>query len=179
MWIYQSNWKGKSNYGREYDSTVSINASTAMRDTLGSISTPPPSSISHLPGCANQAPLLSIRMLDQFHGWALNVNAILKTSDGGEHWNCVTPSNFTNKIGEAAKGTFFVDNVHAWVVLTPQLNNLITILRTSDGGQHWQESTINISFPEVIDQPHFINVKEGWLEVVTNGGPGRGSESFD
>ncbi len=79
----------------------------------------------------------------------------------------------------AAKGDYLSDNLHAWVVSTPQASNAVTILRTSDGGQSWQSTTISVSLPEVIDPPHFINAQEGWLELVANGGPGAGSESVD
>jgi hypothetical protein len=48
------------------------------------------------PDCAGQASLLSFRMLDSSHGWALNVNSILKTSDGGKDWTCVTPAGWLN-----------------------------------------------------------------------------------
>lgn len=126
-------------------------------------------------GCAGQGGLLSIRMLDSFHGWALNEHAILKTSDGGEHWSCVTPPNTT--VGRSAGE--FLDARHAWVALQPQSDNTITILRTTDGGQSWQSSTITASQPEVGDPPRFINTREGWFEPITNGGPGAGSESVD
>jgi photosystem II stability/assembly factor-like uncharacterized protein len=34
-------------------------------------------------------PLISIRMLDQENGWALTINAVLTTKDGGLHWQSV------------------------------------------------------------------------------------------
>ena len=129
-------------------------------------------------GCAGQAGLLAIRMLNRSDGWALNENAILKTSDGGLHWRCVTPAN--TQIGMDSRGDFLSDNLHAWVVPTPQSNNnSVTILRTTDGGQSWQSATISDTYPEVGDPPHFINAQEGWIELVANGGPGAGSESVD
>src|SRR5438270_4469539 len=38
-------------------------------------------------------PLTWIRMLDTNNGWALTATSILKTVDGGVHWNDVTPGN--------------------------------------------------------------------------------------
>src|SRR6266849_10333681 len=76
---------------------VSTLASTPTTDPPASTATPGSMEFptinrgtTDFPGCGGQASLLSIRMLDQLHGWALNVNAILKTSDGGVHWNCVS-----------------------------------------------------------------------------------------
>jgi photosystem II stability/assembly factor-like uncharacterized protein len=130
-------------------------------------------------GCAGQATLSAVRMLNASNGWALSADAILKTSDGGVHWNCVTPKDFAYHIGMDARGAFLSDNLHAWVVPATSSNNTVTILRTSHGGQTWQSSTLTASQPEVGDAPHFINTQEGWIELVTNGGPGAGSESVD
>ncbi len=125
-------------------------------------------------GCAGQAGLLSIRMLDSSQGWALNENAVLKTFDGGLHWHCATPTSM--RPGMTAGGTF-MDLNNAWVVPEQQSLAGITIWLTHDGGQHWQNATIHGSQLEPIEPPHFLTTQQGWIEVATNGGPGAGSES--
>jgi len=125
------------------------------------------------PQCAGQSALTTIRMVDSVHGWAMNEQAILKTSDGGVHWQCVQPAGLKT-LGRAVGR--FADMQHAWVIPQQQSTNAITVLRTSDGGAHWLSSTINGEGIEVLEPPHFFG-DQGWLEIVTNGGPGAGSES--
>ncbi len=170
---------GGGNTGGQGGSTPTPGTTPASTATVGS--TPIVSGTPGVngPDCAEQASLLSFRMLDSSHGWALNVNAILKTSDGGRDWTCVTPAGWVNKIGMEARATYLLDDLHAWVVPTPQASDTVTVLRTSDGRQTWQSTTFSDSLPVVVDPPHFINTQEGWLELVPNGGPGAGSESAD
>jgi hypothetical protein len=170
---------GGGNPGGQGGSTSTPGKTPASTATVGSTLVVSGTPGVNSPGCAGQASLLSVRMLDATHGWALNVTAILKTSDGGRDWNCVTPTGWVNKIGMQARATYLLDNLHAWVVPTPQSSNVVTVLRTSDGGQTWQSTTITDSLLQVVDPPHFINSQEGWLELVPNGGPGAGSESAD
>nr|BBH86951.1 hypothetical protein KTC_17020 [Thermosporothrix sp. COM3] len=117
-------------------------------------------------------PLTSIRMVDKLNGWALSKQGILKTTDGGQHWQSVTPSNITAHY-TGARGAF-LDNQNAWVATVQQQNGTITILHTTDGGQHWQNSQIQQQGIESIDMPHFVNANTGWLEVM--GSPGAGSQ---
>jgi photosystem II stability/assembly factor-like uncharacterized protein len=120
-------------------------------------------------------PIKTIRMLDRSKGWALTDQNILSTSDGGQTWKDVTPSG--SIYGKNARGDFMSDK-YAWVAVTPQqTGNNVTVLRTSDGGQHWQSSTVSASEASVGDVPHFLTTQEGFLELVTNGGPGAGSEA--
>ncbi len=119
-------------------------------------------------------PIRAIRMLDRSKGWALTDQNILFTSNGGQDWKDVTPSG--SAYGKYARADF-LDDKYAWVAVTPQqVGNNVTVLRTSDGGQHWQSSTISANDASVGDVPHFLTTQEGFLELVTNGGPGAGSE---
>ncbi|HLZ57301.1 MAG TPA: YCF48-related protein [Ktedonosporobacter sp.] len=125
---------------------------------------------------ARLGPLTTIRMLGQTHGWALTEHAILRTKDGGLHWRDVTPP--TTQLNALARGDFR-DSRYAWIVGT-QSSGSIFLLHTSDGGQTWQRSTITTDSQSAIaDMPHFLTPLEGWLELVTHGGPGAGSESAD
>lgn len=122
-------------------------------------------------------PLRAIRMLDIKNGWALTTSSILQTTDGGKHWKDVTPANA--HLNQSAKGQF-MNTQYAWIAIGPanqQEGPGITILRTADGGISWQRSLINDPLVSLVDVPHFINVKQGWLEISST--PGAGSAGSD
>lgn len=116
-------------------------------------------------------------MLDSNNGWALSSSSILRTTDGGVHWKDVTPANAglnQNGMGQ------FMNMQYAWVAIEPanqQEGPGITILRTTDGGISWQRSLINDPLVSLVDVPHFINAKQGWLEMSST--PGAGSARSD
>jgi photosystem II stability/assembly factor-like uncharacterized protein len=107
-------------------------------------------------------------MLDHSKGWALTDDNILFTSDGGQNWNNITPSG--SGYGKHAYGDF-MDAKYAWVVSTAQpIDSSVSVLRTSDGGLHWQSSKISVSDVSVLDYPHFLTTQEGFLELGIGGG---------
>jgi len=106
-------------------------------------------------------PLTSIRMLNQTAGWALTKNAILKTADGGHTWLDVTPANAP--LNAQSSGDF-MDGNYAWVATLQ--GSTVTILRTSDGGVHWQSATFTTQ-QRGLDRPHFINTQDGWIATLT------------
>jgi len=75
--------------------------------------TPPPNQTSPRRTTA----LYRTYMQDKTHGWTLAVDSVLKTSDGGLHWQDVTPSTsaVTQKKVMWLVGTFINQNV-GWVV---------------------------------------------------------------
>lgn len=125
-------------------------------------------------------PLLAIRMLDPVNGWALTAHAVLRTSDGGQHWRAVTPP--ANAINAASTADFLNYNL-AWIASPPFFSNPqgttrnVTILYTRDGGAHWQTSIIHDQQAVGADRPHFINALEGWIEI--GAGAAMSQESVD
>ena len=122
-------------------------------------------------------PLTMLRMLDSSNGWALSSHSILQTTDGGLHWNDVTPANAG--LNPFARGQF-MNMQYAWIAIGPanqQEGPGITVLRTADGGRSWQRSLINDPRVSLVDVPHFITVKQGWLEISST--PGAGSAGSD
>lgn len=109
--------------------------------------------------------LTSIQMLDPTHGWALIQNSILHTVDGGFHWQNVTPANANIDLPLLKSSVDFLDDQDAWVAPPHLLQKSISILRTTDGGNSWQNSTIQTTVPEAGPAPHFLNASEGWLAV--------------
>ena len=121
---------------------------------------------------ANTVPNLNItylKMFDAKHGWALldsglkeqQKEYIVNTSDGGNTWHNVTPSQWSsgfpfNSSLEAS------DAQTAWAF--PSGNETGKIWRTIDGGQTWDASK-PIAFGLQYYAPflHFVNSKDGWL----------------
>ena len=87
--------------------------------------------------------LISLHMIDLTTGWALGEHAVLRTSDGGLQWKNVAPPNAVLTRESIAD---FLTASLAWVA-TPQVNGTTTqISRTTDGGQTWQQPTIQATF---------------------------------
>jgi len=116
------------------------------------------------------APLTSIRMLDKTHGWALTQSAILKTTDGGLHWQNVTPTNAKFNPMFMPEGDF-LNAQNAWIATPQGEQKSISTLRTTDGGKSWQSSpiqtTITVSGGVML---HFLNASDGWLQAFGAGG---------
>src|SRR5262249_5938703 len=148
-------------------------ASAFASSNLGVSGTP----TSVTPVLPNIFPFTTIRMLDKTHGWALNGASVLKTSDGGLHWQVVSPSS--SLVSPGSQGTSksqitvwaawtFIDQNVAWVVGMTEPKRMITIQHTTDGGHHWQSSQISDNLAPiavVLDPPHFLNMQEGWQDV--------------
>lgn len=107
--------------------------------------------------------LTSMHMFDTRQGWALGIDpstllisSILRTSDGGQSWQDVTPPDYALH-GPLAD---FVSPLVAWIVI-PQADTTTTqIIRTSDGGATWQGYTIRANS---ISHVNFLDSQHGWL----------------
>ncbi|GCE31314.1 hypothetical protein KDA_67980 [Dictyobacter alpinus] len=117
-------------------------------------------------------PLKQIRMTDAIHGWALDQDNILKTSDGGQSWVALTPKHAV--ISNTTQADF-LNAQYAWFTVTD--NNSITVFSTTTGGASWKGSVINVSSPEGA-MLSFVSPQTGWLEVAP-GGTGAGSQSVN
>jgi photosystem II stability/assembly factor-like uncharacterized protein len=101
--------------------------------------------------------ITSLHMIDATTGWALAGKAVLRTTDGGNHWKDVTPAGHLLAPGSA---TDFLTASMAWIA-TPQADKTTTqLFHTSDGGQTWKQSTIQTGF---VRQMTFIDAQHGWL----------------
>jgi len=151
-------------------------ASSNMRDGSSQLHaasvTSTPSKGSSNPTIDPLAAIQSIHMLDKTHGWALADSSVLKTSDGGLHWQDVTPTN------AGISRAFFLNDQDAWGISfaiepnsTPTIantglpaDNLVNVLRTTNGGRSWQSSTFQSG--TVTDAyPFFLNASDGWLQT--------------
>ncbi len=151
---------------------------TISSATPTSVPTPTPTQIPPLPTPTRPAqpivPFTLMHMLDQQHGWALTASSILKTADGGQTWQDVTPSKINALIGA---GTVFYNPLTAWVNITKPfgaIDKAFQLIHTTDGGQTWttQNAQVNTPAIEILDT-NFINAREGWIEIDEGSGMGQ------
>jgi hypothetical protein len=104
-------------------------------------------------------------MFTESVGWALtnvdNRNLLLHTTDGGNTWTDVTPSELP------VANTFFLDSQSAWNF--DDGNPGSGLVHTIDGGRTW--SVVAESLPNEFSygRVKFINEKNGWIETVNPG----------
>jgi len=108
-------------------------------------------------------------MLDATTGWALarGGSALLRTTSGPLHWQEVTPPYDTTTLPISASA--FFDSQHAWVTVAPNPGSgapvrPFAIWRTTDGGQHWQQSLVRSPGYEIADL-FFLSPRLGWVAV--------------
>ena len=140
--------------------------SSAHAPATSSPPTPTPTPVSNV-GAA-----VTIHMVDATTGWAqwVGVKAwrILHTTDGGAHWQDVTPPSVPAVGGELP--AYFLNGSVAWVVPLANDTNVLTVFRTTNGGQTWQQEATLTQIPDV-GQLTFINAQDGWL-LNTQGAAG-------
>lgn len=123
-----------------------------------------------------------LKMLTPFRGWAIGPpgkdrgqvhDAVLVTADGGAHWRNVTPPGFS---GWTDRTIYFLDLAHAWVAVTQHVvahpastPAMITVFRTSDGAQSWQNATFQLAdgSPSQLD---FVDPDHGWMVLQVDNG---------
>ncbi len=104
----------------------------------------------------------AVHMFDARQGWALSlddqaeISGIVRTTDGGQNWQDMTPPGLQLRAPRAA----FVSPSVAWVVLPQNDNTTTQIIATTDGGLTWQGSIIQASS---IMQAAFLDGQHGWL----------------
>ena len=104
--------------------------------------------------------------------WEPCTNTILRTPDGGKSWRDVSPPGL-----RVALGSFFYDSERAWLAsaaMMPSDTNL-TIFRTSDGGNHWDSTTLNTfavscNYGDCEAWFSFPTPETGWLMVIPDHG---------
>lgn len=138
----------------------------------------PPGAGSTPAGTARHVPAFtSIHMTDASHGWGVTATALLRISDGGRTWtNALTvPAN--TRSAPLSAGFFGASD--AWVAVPD--SGAITVYRTTDGGQTWEHTSLEISDPEPsvtaspLEQPTditFIDPSHGWIWVSAGAGMG-------
>ena len=165
--------------------TGALPTATSLPPTsIPATAVPSPSpSPSSTPSVQQPVMLLSIHMTTATDGWAVGQIAdgrtVLHTTDGGAHWQNVSPQVAPASIAS----TDFAGSTDAWVaagVLGNPGNNptmTVTVYSTHDSGQTWQSGapfSIPGGGPGSID---FIDAQHGWM--MAGLGAAAGSEAVE
>jgi len=150
------------------------NLATATVTKVSSTPTPTPT-----PGSSQGFGLTSIHMIDATTGWAEGPVAkgwrVLRTTDGGLHWQDVTPPAPLAAVGGELPA-FFLNASVAWVAAPEGDGSTAVFFKTTDGGQTWQQEG---SFQSV--SPFFmsfVNAQDGWALADLNGATGNETASL-
>ena len=102
----------------------------------------------------------SVHLFDATTGWATTNDRLLRTTDGGLHWQDVTPP------GSGPQGVvaFPLSANNAWVVRAlveagPGASQS-TVFHTADGGRTWRSSTLPVFS---VAQITFADSQHGWM----------------
>lgn len=108
-----------------------------------------------------------VKMFDRNNGWATGA---LRTTDGGAHWQDVSPPSLPNRQSQGPETEFYLDSNHAWQGQT--FADHVVIFRTADGGRTWQQGApvpVKVADPpaytELSFQLYFIDDRHGWLHT--------------
>ena len=113
------------------------------------------------------AQLGTVDFIDASDGWVTGASEVLATTDGGAHWRAlpepclaIRTAHFVSPdVGFAVAG----GNLPYVGVSSPPLAGGV-LLRTTDGGQHWQP----LAAPADVETACFSNTRRGWLGADGN-----------
>ena len=95
--------------------------------------------------------------VDAAHGYGKSGNQFLRSSDAGQTWTeSVLPQvRFIDQM-------FFLNQEMGWIAGSD--GGDAVILRTKDGGEHWDESRIHTGMKTIeVRDVRFLNAQQGWL----------------
>jgi photosystem II stability/assembly factor-like uncharacterized protein len=160
--------------GQKYGGSTPVSHNTQTGKTPLTITPVSPSAL--------QEPVGEIHMMNASEGWARtwlagNSNTrdeLLHTSDGGLHWQNVTPAQY--RLSPIAGGNIsYISGMAAWAEVTNEAGAIVFV-RTTDGGKTWQASApLNQPLGMVpsnyaatnINYVTFLTPDTGWLLVAT------------
>jgi photosystem II stability/assembly factor-like uncharacterized protein len=165
---------------RQARQTVGVGPTPTPVATPGTKPTPSPTPTAS----GGPYPLLppdSMHAINATTAWAAGsgTNQIIRTTDGGAHWDNVTPTS-------ARAGTWitsFLDANNAWLASSLQPGSgspdfSVEIYRTADGGRTWQhigQVPADQGWPASMD---FVDRTRGWLFMRLGGAAGSDGAAF-
>jgi photosystem II stability/assembly factor-like uncharacterized protein len=112
------------------------------------------------------------RLITTTVGWALTDRDLRLTTTGGVTWTTVTPPDVT---ASRIRGATFLDALHGWVIVASNPDaaqkTTLSILRSSDGGRSWQQTTLAAPDRFFTDAPpdtaaiNFLDAQHGWAVI--------------
>lgn len=107
------------------------------------------------PSSLTNSNIASVDFVDQINGFAVGNTDILKTIDGGKHWELVAHSAFD------LRSVSFIDSLHGICVGGDWLHEYSCITTTSDGGKTWDERSSTVT-DRYINKVKFVNANIGY-----------------
>jgi photosystem II stability/assembly factor-like uncharacterized protein len=104
-------------------------------------------------------------MFDERNGWGQTDRGILITTDGGAHWEDVTPQRISGS--DRSFSAFFLDASTRWVSARMDDPHLI-LFHTADGGHTWESVATPVSHGYVF----FVDPENGWILDASSCGVG-------
>ncbi len=113
----------------------------------------------------------SLHMVDAEHGWGTFFGTILRTADGGQTWQDVSPPGTGDILPQPG---YFLDAEHAWVILyggysggpwQSATDAQASVLRTADGGVAWHAGRLPLAGPVSAQygvETYFLDPRHGW-----------------
>ena len=117
-----------------------------------------------------QSAISNLHMIDQASGWAVGEKGlVLRTTDGGVHWQDVSPQNIPQTTLWAGRD-WLPDALNAWITFTLNKDgtgyyrpaDVSYIYHTSDGGRHWQRTILHTN-GYMVGSLTFSDPLHGWL----------------
>lgn len=151
-----------------FSSSVTPLSSVTPPATLG-----PAAVVKTAPAVNAIFPSTFLRMVDTQSGWGVGKGRVLRSMNGGQAWDDITPKDLPSA-NHVYPQVYGIDAQSAWI-LAPDLKdfNHGTLYRTQDGGQSWQ--TVAVPFRAGFIQ--LIDAKTGW--VLAERGAAAGSMAVD
>jgi photosystem II stability/assembly factor-like uncharacterized protein len=139
----------------------------------GATHTPTKPSPSQTPARVPEA-LLTLQMFTTSLGWATSqYNNVLRTTDGANHWQDVTPSTIDPEIDPGNLLCHFLSPSMGWVATTGS-SGKTKLFWTADSGQTWTVTML----PEAAHQITFVNSEDGWF-IGQQGGASTAGDAVD
>ncbi len=118
-----------------------------------------------------QPALLSLHMLDEWNGWGLTADAVLRTNDGGITWHNLSPVGAEGEAGFGYRaGSAFLSAAQAWVLIPDAADPMGrgSLYRSRDGGKTWSSSQVPLGSADLA----FLDEQNGWAMVGLGVGAG-------
>ncbi|MBE3558766.1 MAG: hypothetical protein IMW89_06005 [Ktedonobacteraceae bacterium] len=119
-------------------------------------------------------PLSTIRMTSATTGWAIRNGEILRSYDGGTHWQNVslpgTDALSDSPVRAEPRLTVFLSDTVAWSVSRDKTGQHAYAFHTSDGGKTWQQSSELPDYPGssvATGQISAVSSQECWIYLTT------------
>lgn len=115
---------------------------------------------------SQRIPFVTVDLSEPSTGWALSTRGVWRTTNGGQNWAQVTPSDLTGGPGAGAGGLAarFPSARAAWVADWNDTGG-VTVFTTGDGGRTWTAAPVTRSAASLVygARLHVLDAERAWL----------------